>query len=358
MAAFPPDSSDVHLEAAPDGPVLVLLPARDLDRPEVDLLRVACELAASTGNREVVALWPHVDADPQHAATAATLGGVHRLLRPVAQGEGAEHLTELLAASVPQAVADAAVTAAHEVRPSLILAAAGVSATDTAGLLAVRLGSAAIVDGAVLDPSPDGLRITRRVLDSTWTTIAEFDGGIGVVTVQFGARVGVEDAAGAPDTSGTIGTGPEVVELQVTASPATLAIALTAHTATEGVQSLSGAERVVVAGRGTRGDLTLTEELAAELDAALGATRVVTDQGWAPRELQVGQSGVVISPRLYLGLGASGQIHHTMGIMGAQYITAICDDPGAPIFEIADYGIVGDIDTVVPQLLESLREGR
>ena len=91
-----------------------------------------------------------------------------------------------------------------------------------------------------------------------------------------------------------------------------------------------------------------------ELDAAVGATRVACDEGWIERSAQIGQTGETISPRLYIGLGVSGAVHHTSGIQGAGTVVAICDDSEAPIFEMADFGVVGDVTEVVPQLVEEL----
>ena len=90
------------------------------------------------------------------------------------------------------------------------------------------------------------------------------------------------------------------------------------------------------------------------LGAAVGATRVACDEGWIESSAQIGQTGLSIAPRLYIGLGVSGAVHHTSGIQGAGTIVAVCDDSEAPIFEMADYGVVGDVREVVPQLVEEL----
>ena len=118
--------------------------------------------------------------------------------------------------------------------------------------------------------------------------------------------------------------------------------------------ALSEARTVVVGGRGVDGDFDLVRSLAEPLDAAVGATRVACDEGWIERSAQIGQTGETISPRLYIGLGVSGAVHHTSGIQGAGTVVAICDDSEAPIFEMADFGVVGDVTEVVPQLVEEL----
>ena len=117
---------------------------------------------------------------------------------------------------------------------------------------------------------------------------------------------------------------------------------------------LAGARTVVVGGRGVDGDFDLVRSLAEPLGAAVGATRVACDEEWIERSAQIGQTGVSIVPRLYIGLGVSGAIHHTSGIQGAGTIVAVCDDSEAPIFEMADFGVVGDVTEVVPQLVAEL----
>jgi electron transfer flavoprotein alpha subunit len=121
---------------------------------------------------------------------------------------------------------------------------------------------------------------------------------------------------------------------------------------------LASADTVVVGGRGTEGDFGPPEELAHVLGAAVGATRVATDEGWIGHEAQIGQTGVTVSPRLYIGAGVSGAVHHRGGMQASGTIVAINPDPEAPIFEIADYGIVGDLFTVVPALTVELRRLR
>jgi electron transfer flavoprotein alpha subunit len=121
---------------------------------------------------------------------------------------------------------------------------------------------------------------------------------------------------------------------------------------------LASADTVVVGGRGTEGDFGPLEELADVLGAAVGATRVATDEGWIGHEAQIGQTGVTVSPRLYIGAGVSGAVHHRGGMQASGTIVAINPDPEAPIFEIADYGIVGDLFTVVPALTAELRRLR
>jgi len=123
---------------------------------------------------------------------------------------------------------------------------------------------------------------------------------------------------------------------------------------------LSAAPLIVAVGRGIKeeSNLELARELAQALNAELAASRPICDNGWLPMERQVGSSGQTVAPKLYLALGISGAIQHLVGMKGSQCIVAINKDPGAPIFEVADYGIAGDLFDVVPALIEELRKAR
>jgi electron transfer flavoprotein alpha subunit len=127
-----------------------------------------------------------------------------------------------------------------------------------------------------------------------------------------------------------------------------------------GELDLGAAERIVAVGRGIReaGNIELVRELATALGAELAASRPVCDNGWLPIARQVGSSGQTVAPKLYIAVGISGAIQHLVGMKGARTIVAINKDAGAPIFEIADYGIVGDLFEVLPALIELLRQAQ
>jgi electron transfer flavoprotein alpha subunit len=121
---------------------------------------------------------------------------------------------------------------------------------------------------------------------------------------------------------------------------------------------LSQAERIVSVGRGIKEqtNIEIAKKLAEAIGAEIAASRPICDAGWLPMERQVGSSGQTVAPKLYLALGISGAIQHLVGMKGANTVVAINKDPDAPIFEIADYGIVGDLFEIVPAMINALKQ--
>lgn len=269
------------------------------------------------------------------AAEAAGLGAVRVLTAP----------TDADALTVPVVDALAAAVAREDV--DLVLASNAVEARDAVARLAARMRLPLATD--VVGVGRDDLGVVARH--------SAFGGGF---TVEGAPTFGPLVATLRPGAvDGRLDAQPLVVDrLEVTASGAPAArIEGFAETAAPSSRpELRGAATVVAGGRGvgSREDFALVEQLADALGAAVGASRAAVDAGYVPAAAQVGQTGVSVSPRLYVALGISGAIQHRAGMQTARTIVAIDKDPDAPIFAIADFGIVGDLFTVVPQLLSAL----
>jgi electron transfer flavoprotein alpha subunit len=158
-----------------------------------------------------------------------------------------------------------------------------------------------------------------------------------------------------PDASRTA----EVIRENVSLDPKGLRTKIreVIKTAVEGTKKIDEADCVISGGRGmcTEESFNTLEDLAKELNGVVGASRVIIDFGWRPKSVQVGQSGITVSPKLYFACGISGAIQHTVGMRGAEVIVAINKDPNAPIFDIAQYGLVGDCNEIIPKLIDEIR---
>ncbi|AZH24455.1 electron transfer flavoprotein subunit alpha/FixB family protein [Haloplanus aerogenes] len=238
----------------------------------------------------------------------------------------------------------AAVTALFEaLDPSAVVMPNSVNGLDYAPAVATRLSLPLVTDAVALDYD-DGLTVTREMYGSKVETAVAVDEGPVALTVRGGewpAAEGVGEAA------------IEAFEVDIDES----SIRSTVRGFEEvgaGDVDISEAEFIVSVGRGIEEEenLELVEELADALDATLAASRPIVDNGWLPKNRQVGQSGKVVTPKVYLALGISGAVQHVAGMKGADTIIAVNTDPDAPIFDIADYGIVDDLFEVVPELIE------
>jgi electron transfer flavoprotein alpha subunit len=309
--------------------VLVLLDHADSG----DLRATVPELVALASSLGDSAEGVWVGAAPLPAQLPSGLARVHRVA--VAHDEHlATSVTDALALVAPGATA--------------VLLASTFENKDIAARLGVSLGAGVVTDADSVAVEDGRVMATKTVLAGTWTTRVEVVAPVAIVLVKAGAA----DAASPAAT-------PDVVEHTLASSSAApVEVVSRTERAGTGRPDLASAQVVVVGGRGTEGDFGPLEELADVLGAAIGATRVATDEGWIAREAQIGQTGVTVSPRLYIGAGVSGAVHHRGGMQAAGTIVAINNDPDAPIFEIADFGIVGDLFTVLPQATEELRRLR
>lgn len=257
-----------------------------------------------------------------------------------------------LAPEVTPVAVEAVRAVISAVSPQAVLMVSSFAGKELAGGLAVALGSGAIVDATGVQRDGDGvISASKTAFAATWDTRCTVTSGLPVIAVQA-------TAVEATPVATPVGVVQHEIAVDFSArARAVRLVERTEHPRT-GEVPLAEAQTVVVGGRGTGGDFTAVEELAELLGGAVGATRDVTDEGWREHSAQVGQTGVTVAPRLYIGLGVSGAVHHTVGMQAAQTIVAVNNDSEAPLFEIADFGVVGDLEDVVPQAIEALREHR
>ncbi len=217
--------------------------------------------------------------------------------------------------------------------------------------LALRLGAAYVPSISGADKVDEGgLHFRRSIMQAKFQAEVRPKARTVVATVQSGAFS--TDEPPAPPRQVLEVCLPADIERQHERE------ILGREAASAGGVDLAGAERIVTAGRGVGGadQVSVAADLAAALGAELGASRPVVDNGWLPREHQVGSSGHTVAPNLYVALGVSGSIQHLMGMSGSRVIVAVNKDPEAPIFSVAHYGIVGDLHEVAPALTRLLNE--
>jgi len=218
---------------------------------------------------------------------------------------------------------------------------------DFAPALAARMGQALIGDVVAIE---DGPVFVRQLMQGRLNGSYRHHGnGPCFVSVQTGAFRA--DTVEMNETTAVTTFIPNLDAAQIRTKPS--------EPFREAAQTvdLASAQRIVSVGRGIKEveNLGLVQDLAAAIGAELAASRPICDNGWLPMERQVGSSGQTVAPKLYLAVGISGAIQHLVGMKGSQCIVAINKDPEAPIFEVADYGIVGDLFEVVPALTEAVK---
>ncbi|MFT4199966.1 electron transfer flavoprotein subunit alpha/FixB family protein [Gordonia sp. (in: high G+C Gram-positive bacteria)] len=242
-------------------------------------------------------------------------------------------------------VVDVLSTIAEQASPAGIIVAANTDGKEVAGRLAVRLGSGVLAD--VIEVKEGGNAV-HSIFGGAFTVDAQAKGDVPIISVRPGA---VEAAPSA-------GAG-ERVDIAVPAQ-AENAVKITGVEPNVGGDrpELTEASIVVSGGRGVGSaeKFSVVEELADSLGAAVGASRAAVDSGYYPGQFQVGQTGKTVSPQLYIALGISGAIQHRAGMQTSKTIVAVNKDEEAPIFEISDFGVVGDLFNVAPQLTEEIKK--
>lgn len=310
--------------------VLVEHRGEEIAQPTLEALT----LARSIGRP--VAVWMG-DQPSEEAVTTLGAYGADEV-RVSAIGERARH-PRTASAALAAATGDAA----------LVLVVSTFVNKEIATHLALVTGAGVVVDASAAALVDGRIEVEKTVFAATWTVRTRVNADRAIVGLRPNTTQAVPaDVAGAAEIVGVLAMLPENRETVVSVVPVERPAGV----------PLAEASVVVSGGRGTSGDYTLVRELADVLGAAVGASRDATDEGWIGHEHMVGQTGVTVTPALYVACGISGAVHHRGGMQASGTIVAVNIDPDAPIFEIADFGVVGDLNDVLPQAIAALKAAR
>ncbi|HEX4811000.1 MAG TPA: electron transfer flavoprotein subunit alpha/FixB family protein [Bryobacteraceae bacterium] len=257
----------------------------------------------------------------------------------------------LLAEYTPDGMTAALEQLIRAVRPQLVLFPHSYQVRDYAPKLATRFGKALASDAIDVRVADGQVRFTRQLFQGKLNAEVQAAGEPQFASVQAGAFRAAQPGAGAH----TVETfTPNLEPSQIRSQPEE------PFRETQRAVDLSAAETIVSVGRGIKDkdSMPVVEALAEVLGAELAASRPICDNGWLPMERQVGSSGQTVSPKVYFAVGISGAIQHLVGMKGSKTVVAINKDESAPIFEMADYGVVGDLFEVVPALVEEIKKAK
>ena len=229
-----------------------------------------------------------------------------------------------------------------------VLLPSGGEGKEIAGRLAVKTGSGLITDAVDVQPGDGGAPVTTQsVFAGNFTVQAKVTKGTPIITVKPNSATPEQaDGAGAE----------EPFEATISDNAKGAKITASEPRKASGRPELTEAAIVVSGGRGTGGDFSEVEGFADSLGAAVGASRAAVDSGWMPHAFQVGQTGKTVSPQLYVANGISGAIQHRAGMQTSKTIVAVNKDEEAPIFELVDFGVVGDLHSVLPAATEAINQ--
>ena len=320
---FPQDSVLVLVEVSPSGQVQK---------------SAAGLIGAAAGVGTPVALVVTAPGHGQAAAEQAAAFGAGTVLI----NETADVATKLSTPAV-----DALVAAAAQIQPELVLVSNSIEGRDVAARYAARTRSALAVDAIGVSRDEEGVVASHSVYGGAYLVDSAATAGTLVVTVRQGAIDARAEAAA---------LNAQTLEVAAGASPAATITSIDEAVVESGRPELRGAAKVVSGGRGlgSAEQFELVNELADELGAAVGASRAAVDAGYAPNDWQVGQTGKIVAPQLYVAIGISGAIQHLAGMKDSKVIVAVNKDAEAPIFGVADYGLVADLFAAVPELVTEL----
>jgi electron transfer flavoprotein alpha subunit len=230
--------------------------------------------------------------------------------------------------------------------PAAVLLPSGGEGKEIAGRLAVKTGSGVITDAVDVQAGEGGAPVTTQsVFAGSYTVQARVTKGTPIITVKPNSA-----APEQVDGAGTV----EEFAATIPESAKTARITASEPRKASGRPELTEAAIVVSGGRGTGGDFSEVEGFADSIGAAVGASRAAVDSGWMPHAFQVGQTGKTVSPQLYVANGISGAIQHRAGMQTSKTIVAVNKDEEAPIFELVDFGVVGDLHAVLPRATEEI----